>query len=62
MFPVWTVGQVYEYEYCGHVSTGMLSIGPARAGASISGSLIVEPVDESTVNIAVKNCHYVSFV
>lgn len=50
---VWKVGRVYEYDYSGFLSTGMMGISPIISGGSISGRLTVEPVDHSTINIAV---------
>ena len=50
---VWRVGHVYEFDYQGFVGTGMQALSRKLAGGSISGRLIVEVVDETTLNVAV---------
>ncbi|EFX76382.1 hypothetical protein DAPPUDRAFT_213992 [Daphnia pulex] len=49
---VWKVGRVYEYDYSGFISTGMMGISPMISGGSISGRLVVEPVDHNVINVA----------
>ena len=46
MISVWRVCHVYEFDYQGFVSTGMFH-------GSISGRLIVEVVDKTTLKVAV---------
>ena len=53
MISVWKAGRIYEYDYSGFISTGMMGIGPKISGGSITGRLTIEPVDEHTINIAV---------
>ena len=50
---VWKAGKVYEFDYKGFIATGMFGLSPKTSGGSIEGRLVVEPVDESTVNVAV---------
>jgi len=49
---VWRGGRSYEYEYKGFIATGMFGLSPKTSGGSIEGRLVVEPVDESTINVA----------
>jgi len=46
-------GYTYEYDYAGWTSTGIVGISSKVTGGSIKGKLVIEPVDESTLNIAV---------
>lgn len=50
---VWKSGHIYEYDYSGFLSTGMMGVGPKISGGSLSGRLVIQPVDEHTINIAV---------
>ncbi len=52
---VWKVGRIYEYDYSGFISTGMMGISPMISGGSISGRLVVEPVDHNVINVAVSH-------
>jgi len=52
---VWKVGRVYEYDYSGFISTGMMGISPIISGGSISGRLVVEPLDHNIINIALSS-------
>jgi len=49
---VWMSGYTYEYDYAGWTSTGIVGISSKVTGGSIKGKLVIEPVDESTLNIA----------
>nr|QJE49262.1 vitellogenin [Diaphanosoma celebensis] len=51
---IWKSGYNYEYNYKGFIATGMFGLSPKVAGGSIEGRLVVEPVDESTINVALK--------
>jgi len=50
---VWNIGQLYEYRYSGKISTGVNGISPKLAGGSISGRLLVQVIDDNTINLAV---------
>jgi len=52
---VWKVGRAYEYDYSGFISTGMMGISPIISGGSISGRLVVEPVEHNVINVAVSH-------
>lgn len=47
-------GYTYEYDYAGWTSTGIMGISTKVAGGSIKGRLTIEPVDESTIVVAVR--------
>ncbi len=49
-------GYTYEYDYAGWTSTGIMGISTKVSGGSIKGRLTIEPVDESTINVAVRSC------
>ena len=46
-------GYTYEYDYAGWTSTGIMGISTKVSGGSIKGRLTIEPVDESTIVVAV---------
>ena len=52
-------GYTYEYDYAGWTSTGIMGISTKVSGGSIKGRLTIEPVDESTINVAVRNLCYI---
>jgi hypothetical protein len=54
-------GYTYEYDYAGWTSTGIMGISTKVSGGSIKGRLTIEPVDESTIIVAVsyqQNSYY----
>ena len=51
---VWMTGYTYEYDYTGSTATGIMGISTKATGGIIKGRLVIEPVDESTINIAVR--------
>jgi hypothetical protein len=50
-------GYTYEYDYAGWTSTGIMGISTKVSGGSIKGRLTIEPVDESTIVVAVSSNH-----
>ena len=46
-------GYSYEYDYTGSTATGIMGISTKAAGGIIKGRLVIEPVDENTINLAV---------
>ena len=50
---MWSTGKTYEYQYSGLISTGMMGFSPKMSGGSISGRLMVQVIDEDTIDIAV---------
>ena len=50
---VWRTGYTYEYDYRGIISTMMDKISDKSTGGIIKGRLVIEPVDETTINVAV---------
>ena len=48
-------GYTYEYDYAGWMATGIMGISNKVSGGAIKGRLVIEPVDENTVNIALLN-------
>jgi len=51
--PVWMAGYSYEYDYTGSTATGIMGISTKAAGGILKGRLIIEPVDENIINMAV---------
>merc|ERR1740128_1387138 len=49
---IWMTGYTYEYDYTGSTATGIMGISTKAAGGIIKGRLVIEPVDENTINIA----------
>lgn len=52
-YSVWMPGYSYEYDYAGYTSTAIMGVGSKTSGGSIKGRLVIEPVDENTIHIAV---------
>ena len=52
---IWQTGYTYEYDYAGWTSTGIMGISTKVTGGSIKGRLVIEPVEESTLNVALLN-------
>ena len=46
-------GYSYEYDYTGSTATGIMGISTKAAGGILKGRLIIEPVDENIINMAV---------
>jgi len=49
---IWMTGYTYEYDYAGWTSTGIQGVGSKISGGAIKGRFVIEPVDESTFNVA----------
>jgi len=48
-------GYTYEYDYAGWIATGIMGISNKVSGGAIKGRLVIEPVDDSTLNVALLN-------
>lgn len=51
MCAVWKMGNVYEFDYDGLISTSMPGIGPQQAGASIKGRLLIESLASDLIEM-----------
>merc|ERR1740128_917044 len=49
---IWMTGYSYDYDYTGSTATGIMGISTKAAGGIIKGRLVIEPVDENTINLA----------
>lgn len=50
---VWKTGYTYEYDYRGVIGTRLDKVSQKATGGIIKARLVVEPVDETTINVAV---------